>query len=61
MNVIKIKNKMCQLELTQQDLALEVGVHFSTVYRWLSGERKPLMRNKIKIAEALEMTVDELK
>lgn len=60
MNVIKIKNKMCQLELTQQDLALEVGVHFSTVYRWLSGERKPLMRNKIKIAEALEMTVDEL-
>lgn len=60
MNLIKIKNKMCQLEMTQEDLAKEVGVHYSTVYRWLSGERKPLLRNKIKIAEVLEITVEEL-
>ena len=60
MNLIKVKNKMCQLEMTQNDLAREVGVHYSTVYRWLSGERKPLLRNKIKIADALEITVEEL-
>jgi DNA-binding XRE family transcriptional regulator len=60
MNLIKIKNKMCQLEMTQEDLAKEVGVHYSTVYRWLSGERKPLLRNKTKIAEVLEITVEEL-
>lgn len=60
MNIIKVKNKMCQLEMTQEDLAREVGVHYSTVYRWLSGERKPLLRNKIKIADALEITVEEL-
>ena len=60
MNLIKIKNKMCQLEMTQEDLAKEVGVHYSTVYRWLSGERKPLLRNKTKIAEVLEIRVEEL-
>ena len=59
MNLIKIKNKMCQLEMTQEDLAKEVGVHYSTVYRWLSGERKPLLRNKTKIAEVVEITVEE--
>ena len=60
MNLIKIKNRMCQLEMTQEELATIVGVHFTTVYRWLSGERKPLMRNKMKLADALEMTLDEL-
>ena len=60
MNLIKIKNKMCQLEMTQEDLVKEVGVHYSTVYRWLSGERKPLLRNKTIIAEVLEIRVEEL-
>ena len=60
MNLIKIKNRMCQLEMTQEELATIVGVHFTTVYRWLSGERKPFMRNKMKLADALEMTLDEL-
>lgn len=60
MNVIKIKNKMCQLELTQEDLARECGVHYSTVFLWLEGRRVPRLYNKIKLAEALEMTIEEL-
>ena len=60
MNLIKIKNKMLQLEITQQDLADDVGVHFSTVYRWLNGDREPFEYNKIKIANALELSLEEL-
>ena len=60
MNLIKIKNKMCQLELTQEDLAKECGVHYSTVFLWIEGKRVPRKYNKIKLANALEMTLDEL-
>lgn len=60
MNIIKVKNKMCQLEMTQEDLARETGVHYSTVSLWLSGKRTPMLYNKLKIADAIEMTVEEL-
>ena len=60
MNLIKIKNKMCQMELTQEDIAKECGVHYSTVFLWLDGRRVPRKYNKIKLANALEMTLDEL-
>lgn len=51
---------MCQLELTQEDLAKECGVHYSTVFLWIEGKRVPRKYNKIKLANALEMTLDEL-
>ena len=56
----KIKKQMELLGMTQKDLARETGLTESAISRFINGQRQPRLYNLIKIADALEMTVDEL-
>ena len=60
MNANKIKKQMELLGMSQKDLARETGLTESAISRFINGTRQPRLYNLIKIADALEMTVDEL-
>lgn len=56
----KIKDRRLELELTQEDLAQEVGVDERTIRAWECGEYDIKISNLEKLAEALKTTVQEL-
>lgn len=50
-----IAKRRCQLKLTMDDLAKEIGVSKATIQRWESGEIKNIRHEKIiRIATALK-------
>ena len=55
-----ITKRMKDLGMNQKDLARETGLTESAISRYINGQRQPRLYNLIKIADALEMTVDEL-
>lgn len=62
MNIIigNIKARMRELRLTQNDLATSTGLAFGTINRILNEKQKLSDNNLCKIAEAIDMTVEEL-
>lgn len=60
MNKVKIFRKMNELGMNQKDLARETGLTESAISRFINETRQPRLYNLIKIADALEMTLDEL-
>lgn len=46
--------------MTQKELAEKIGVPYQSVQRWEKGIYKPGTGNLIKLATALEKTVEEL-
>lgn len=46
--------------LTQEELADKVGVYFTTISKWERDRRMPLATTCLKIAKALNITVEEL-
>ena len=57
---ISIKRKRLEAGLSQEKLALEIGVFQSTVSAWEQGKSKPQPKNLKKIAEACSCTVADL-
>jgi len=54
--------KTCRVKagLTQVELALQIGVHQSTVADWETGKKYPTGDKLPKISKALGCTIDEL-
>lgn len=55
----KIKNQREKLLLSQNDLAIMVGVTRQTVYYWESGRRKPSLNKSRMLAKILKMGYGE--
>lgn len=57
----KIKNRMSELNMNNEELAKKTGVSPSTISRYLTGEITNIRRDKIKkLADALETNVSYL-
>jgi DNA-binding XRE family transcriptional regulator len=56
----KIKFLRKQLDMTQEDLAFKIGVDRSYMGFVERGEKNPTLKNLIKIAKALKVTLSEL-
>lgn len=56
-NIIKYRKKR---ELSQEDLAEKVGVSRQAVSKWERGESVPSTENLVVVAEALDITIEEL-
>jgi plasmid maintenance system antidote protein VapI len=59
MNIRKLKGKMVEKGLTVGNLAAEMGVTKSTMYRKLSAGKKITVEDAQKIKESLNLTGDE--
>lgn len=46
--------------LTREQLAAKAGVSFSTIVRAEAGDKKPQIDNAVKIAEALDVRVEDI-
>lgn len=46
--------------LTQQQLADRSGIYLSTLSRWECGHRSPTVANLMKIAIALDVSIEDL-
>jgi transcriptional regulator with XRE-family HTH domain len=55
-----ITRRAAQLGLTQQALAEKVGVHVRQIRRYERNEQQPVLSVAAKLAQALELTLDEL-
>ena len=55
-----LKQKRQERGITQNDLAVRVGVKRKTVCQWETGSRQPRVELLPKIAAVLGCTVDEL-
>ena len=57
---ISIKRKRLEAGLSQEKLALEIGVFQSTVSAWEQGKSTPQPKNLKRISEALNCSVADL-
>lgn len=62
MNTIKnaIAQKRIEHGLTQKELAEKIGCYPKDVCRWENGVRTPTAESLVKIAKALDCTLDDL-
>ena len=51
---------ICEKNITQKELSMSTGLTESTISRYVSGERIPRGTNLVKLAKALDTTVDDL-
>ncbi|WP_299831285.1 helix-turn-helix transcriptional regulator [uncultured Metabacillus sp.] len=56
----KIKVKLAELEMKQQDLAEKLGVTKQTLSSWVNGRSVPTLETAFKIASILDCKVDDL-
>lgn len=56
-NVEMLKRKMKDKKITVNEMSKEIGVNPSTLYRKLSAAEKITIKEAVKIAEILELTV----
>ena len=61
---MKITQRLLELisekELSQKELSISTGLTESTISRYVNGERIPRGSNLVKLAKALDTTVDDL-
>lgn len=55
-----IKERRLSKNMTQNELAQEMGISRTTVTMWEVGSAKPTADKLLKLAQVLECTVDEL-
>lgn len=56
----RIKVRLAELEIKQQDLAKKLGVTKQTMSAWVNGRVSPTLEMALMIAEILECKVDDL-
>ena len=56
----KMKVRLAELEIKQQDLSEELGVTKQTMNAWVNGRSMPTLETAFKIAKRLECKVDHL-
>ena len=60
MEVISIRQKRIDADMTQKELALAVGVDQSAVAQWETGRTGPHREKLVRIAEVLNCSVVDL-
>jgi DNA-binding XRE family transcriptional regulator len=56
----KIKVRLAELEIKQQDLSEKLGVTKQTMSSWVNGRSIPTLETAFKIAKLLDCKVDDL-
>jgi len=56
----KIKVRLAELDMRQQDLSEKLGVTKQTMNAWVNGRSTPTLETAFKIANVLECKVDDL-
>jgi DNA-binding XRE family transcriptional regulator len=56
----KIKVRLAELEIKQQDLSDKLGVTKQTMSLWVTGKSTPTLETAFKIAKLLDCKVDDL-
>jgi DNA-binding XRE family transcriptional regulator len=56
----KIKVRLAELDIKQQDLSEKLGVTKQTMNAWVKGRSNPTLETAFKIATVLECKVDDL-
>lgn len=56
-----IRQKLKEKDMTQRELAEETGLTESIISRYCHGTRNPRLYNVLKIAEVLDLTLDDLR
>jgi DNA-binding XRE family transcriptional regulator len=56
----KIKVRLAELDIKQQDLSEKLGVTKQTMNAWVNGRSMPTLETAFKIANMLECRVDDL-
>ena len=51
---------MRKRNMTQQELAGKLGHHYNVVGTWTRGNKTPSLKNLISLADALDMSLDQL-
>lgn len=51
---------MRRKNMTQQELAGKLGHHYNVVGTWTRGNKTPSLKNLISLADALDMSLDQL-
>ena len=57
---LNIRAKRIEKNMTQAEIAAQIGVNQNTVSQWETGERMPRAVMIIQLAKILDCTVDEL-
>lgn len=57
---MNIRAKRIEKNMTQAEIAAQIGVNQNTVSQWETGERMPRAVMIIQLAKILDCTVDEL-
>ncbi|MED3562273.1 helix-turn-helix transcriptional regulator [Bacillus xiapuensis] len=56
----KIKIRLAELDIRQQDLSEKLGVTKQTMSLWVNGKSMPTLETAFKIAHLLDCKVDDL-
>jgi DNA-binding XRE family transcriptional regulator len=56
----RIKIRLAELEIKQQELSDKLGVTKQTMSLWVNGKSMPTLETAFKIAKLLDCKVDEL-
>jgi DNA-binding XRE family transcriptional regulator len=56
----RIKVRLAELEMKQQDLSEKLGVTKQTMSSWVNGKSSPTLETAFKIAKLLDCKVDDL-
>lgn len=56
----KVKKKLSIMGVSQKELAKEIDIHPVTLSRYLSGTLQPTVKNLIRIADYLDLSIDYL-
>nr|WP_254657447.1 helix-turn-helix transcriptional regulator [Vibrio cholerae] len=56
----RLANQRKAINKTQAQMADEIGISLTSYKKYESGEGLPTMENLVKIADALEISIDEL-
>jgi DNA-binding XRE family transcriptional regulator len=54
----RIKVRLAELDMTQQELSEKLGVNKQTINSWVNSRANPTLETAFKIADILDCTVD---
>ena len=57
---LRVKDKLDYLDATQKDLAEKIGESYNTLQSWINRNRLPNAEQSVKIADALNTSVEFL-
>lgn len=60
LNILKIRDLMRKKEISQKELAENLGFSTATISDWLNGKKKPSEEHLVQLADELDAAVEEI-